>query len=92
MDNLEIIQFRPDHVEVASLPEWELNNFKRVNGYEKVKVLNANSLQAITVMREGRIFLMCGFIQLWPGVVELWLIPTIYAQEFPISFCKEIKK
>lgn len=93
MDNLEILQFHPAHVEVAELTDHEAKNFARIPGaFQKMGELNQKSIQAVTVMRDGRIMLMCGFIQIWPGVVEAWLIPTIRAEENPFEFCKAIRK
>lgn len=93
LENLDILQFHPAHAEVAELTEYEARNFARVpETFQKLSELNRKSTQAITIMHEGRIILMCGFITLWPGVCELWLIPTVYAKKFPILFSKAAKK
>lgn len=93
MDNLELLQFHPAHVEVAELTDHEAKNFARLPGaFQKMIDLNQKSIQAVTVMHDGRIMLMCGFIALWPGVVEAWLIPTKRIEENPIEFCKTIRK
>lgn len=91
--DIEMIQFHPAHVEVAELTEHEAKNFGRVPGsFQKLIELNQKSIQAVTLIEDGRILMMLGAILLWKGNAEFWLIPTRYAQECPLLFCKSVRK
>lgn len=74
---LDILTFHPAHAEVAELTDHEEKIFKRMpDAYAKLQELSSRSTEAVTIMLEGRIIFMGGFIKMWPGVCEAWMIPT----------------
>ncbi len=92
INGLDILNFHPAHVELAYLTPHEEKNFSRLPGaFQTLIELNRKSAQAVTIMQDGKILMMCGFINLWPGTAELWLIPTTYALDCPIVFSKSVK-
>lgn len=46
---------------------------------------------AITLMYDGRIIACMGYILILPGVVEVWLIPSVYVPKYPKFFIREVK-
>lgn len=50
------------------------------------------SVQAVTVVLDGRILFCAGFCPLWPGVFELWMIPSVYAKTAPVFFARTIRR
>lgn len=90
--DLEMISFDPRHLECAYLTKHEDEAMKRVDDPLKtVSELSRRSAQAVTLLHDGRIILMCGFMVLWPGVAEMWMFPTIYLEQHKFNACKAAK-
>lgn len=90
--DLDIVAFHPRHLEVAVVREYEEAFLKRLEGaYDKIEALAKRSVEAVTLLHDGRIITCCGFLMLMPGVCELWQIPSIYAQQSPLLFSKAMK-
>lgn len=89
---MEVIAFHPKHLEIANIRQHELDTlFKMKDAYTRVEQLAKLSKQSGTFILDGRIITCAGFIEIWPGVAEVWQIPSIYAEENPIAFCKAMK-
>ncbi len=89
---LERVIFDVKHLEVANLKRQEFegvgfsqNTFERIEGMASMGV-------AMTLMWDGRIIGFTGFMNLWPGVVEVWLIPTKYVGDKPLLLVRTLKK
>lgn len=92
INDISIVSFKPEHLELADLRPRDKAFFERMkHAPNALKTLSDICIEAITVSHKGRIIACCGLIQLFNGVVELWLIPTIHIEEDPVSFCKSIK-
>lgn len=92
MGAMEVIIFHPKHLEVAAVRQHEMDTiFKLKNAYAQIENLAAKSVQAGTFMYDGRIITCAGFLELWPGVAEIWQIPTIYVKLCPTLFSKTIR-
>lgn len=69
--------------------------------YEKMNVIPYVNSALLTVMetsgwsytlaKDGRIVTCIGAIQLWPGVWEVWQIPSIYVPKYMKSYCRTIE-
>ena len=93
INGLDVVTFHPSHIEVAYLTEHEETNFERIpDAYKKVSDLASRSMQAVTILENGKILMMCGFVMLWKGVAEMWLLPSMYLVNAPISSAKTIKQ
>lgn len=91
-DAMEIIVFHPKHLEVAHIRQHEMDTiFKMKNVYTQLEKLAEKSVQAGTFMYDGRIITCAGFLELWPGVAEIWQIPTEYVRLCPSLFSKTIR-
>lgn len=89
---MEIVVFHPKHLEVAAIRKHELDTiFKLKNAYGQIEKLAAASVQAGTFMYDGRIITCAGFLELWPGVAEIWQIPTEYVRTCPLLFAKTMR-
>ncbi len=60
-------------------------------GLQKVRLLIEGS-HCATLVYNGIILCMFGFYELWPGVIEVWVYPSIYTAENPIPFLKACRR
>lgn len=51
----------------------------------------SGKMDAETLIYDGRIIASMGFIEVVDGVVEVWLIPSIYVKKIPKLFLKTVK-
>ena len=60
--------------------------------YERFLVLSKCSVDCAT-FTYGDIMLFCaGYVSLWPGVVECWMIPSIHVEKYKVKCAKLLKK
>lgn len=89
---MEVVIFHPRHLEVAELREHErelLNGLSFIKN--RLETLMQNSKASGTFLHDGRIVTCAGFVELWPGVAELWQIPTIHVQKCKKDFAKTLR-
>lgn len=90
---LEIIEFHPMHLEVAVVRDHEAATLLTMpDASNKIANLAKRSVQAATFMYDGRILMCAGFLECWPGVCEVWSIPTIYAKQLPFQYGRTLKR
>lgn len=87
------VHFHIKHLDVMEVkPEFK----ESVLGLDKVRYVLSTiegniSSDAITIIEDGRILLAMGYFTILPGVVEVWLLPSIYVEDTPVLFVKEVK-
>lgn len=92
MTEFKSVKFCPDHVDLMELrPEEAVGETpvqckKRITGYIE------QSAQSLVYFYDGRIIAAMGFIFLWDGVIQGWVIPTKYIYTAPFSFAKTVKR
>lgn len=84
------INFHISHLDLLDLqPEYrDVLNFDGVRF--TLSRLNPPNSDAMTLMYEGRVICCMGYIQILPGVAEVWLLPSIYLSDCTVSFVKEV--
>lgn len=91
--NVELVTFHPRHLEVAQLRPLEAETLKRLpEAFDRIEELAKKSIEAVTLMADGRILLCCGVMRMYAGVAELWLMPTIYVPENPVLVGKACRE
>lgn len=92
MTDFKAIKFKPEHIDLMSLRPEEIQG----GTYEEVRAriveLASQSAQVLTYTYEGRIIAVMGFMILWRGVLQGWVVPTIYVHTAPFSFAKTVKR
>lgn len=92
MNKATIIPFKVEHVEVMDVREYELQTtFQLPNIQTGLKIFE-QSKTAGTIFYDGRVIAIMGLQELWPGVCELWVLPSKYLREYAIPFSRSIKK
>lgn len=89
---MEVVVFHPRHLEVAELREHERKLLTSLGDTKnRLETLMQNSKAAGTFLQDGRIITCAGFVEINPGVAELWQLPSIYVAECRLSFAKTLK-
>lgn len=90
---MEVVIFHPRHLEVAELREHEREMLMGI-GDTKARLddLMNNSKAAGTFMRDGKIITCAGFVELWPGVAELWQLPTIHVTKYVLDYARTLRQ
>lgn len=88
----KIVPFVPCHIELMDIRDIEIaSSFTLPDVKERITMMNNAAIEAGTFSLDGRIIFAAGVMQLWPGVLEGWIIPTIYVPDYPVWFVKKIK-
>jgi hypothetical protein len=98
MENTKIIQFNANHLDLLEPREYDKENVLDIEGIE-AKLITISEMvnspdcnvDAWTLIYDGRILTCFGYIEHWPGMIEIWQLPSKYIYEKPIVFSKTIK-
>lgn len=89
---MDVIAFHPKHLECISLrPEEKNTTFAMPDVYKYFENVAAASVQSYTFLEEGRVFFCAGFVLLWPGVMDFWMVPSAYVKTKPFTFYRTIR-
>lgn len=84
------LPFNYGHLELLDLQE----DFKPILELDGVRFVLSKLPQpnadGLTLICDGRILCCCGYIQLLPGVAEVWLFPSIYFRDHSVTVVREI--
>jgi len=92
---VKVVQFSPHHLEVMDVREIDaalFGFFKTDEAYARIDGLAKVSVQAATFLYDGRVLFVAGFVRLWPGVFEVWMLPSVYIKTAPRSFARLIRR
>lgn len=90
---IKVIDFHPSHFALMDTDEYELHHLTSLtDSAAQIQSLADCSVQSGTFLYEGRILCCCGFIRLWAGVVEGWILPSVYIDTHPISYARKIRQ
>lgn len=90
--DFEVLSFNPVHLDLLEMREEEAFGIMTLdNAMERFKRIDEISLEAKTFIHDGRILFCAGYYELWPGVIECWMMPSIYVQDMVLSFSKILR-
>ncbi len=72
----KVVDFIPHHIHMIKMNEYDQRFYDTYPNYGQVVVENSPPGQAFTGIVNGEVVCCFGFIRLWDGVYEAWLIPT----------------
>lgn len=81
-DHLDLLELRKDEHASFACDDLAKDHIKGLIGYSSCG----------TAVYKGKIIAIFGFFQIWPGVLEVWILPSIYVQEHPIPFLRAAKQ
>lgn len=83
-----IVPFRVEHLELMDLRECERQMVEA--SPEKYAAL-ATVGDGGTMVYEGTVLAAFGFLRLWPGVYEVWLLPSVHIARYPSIFLRTVR-
>lgn len=86
---MRAIPSKQDHFDLLELRGIEANLLESFEG-GKAKALLGMSI-ANTLMQDGRVIAIVGFYELWPGVYELWALPSKYIYMYPTQYVRHMR-
>ena len=92
---VKVIPFHPKHLEVMNIRDIDsaiFGDFKSQEAFDRVDQMSRISTQAGTFLCEGRIHFVAGFCPMWPGVYEVWMLPSVYVRNAPMFFCRTLRR
>ena len=84
----QLVPFRPEHLLKAELKGDELNYTKVLPEWYEYTIEMAFEDLSWTFLRLGQVACMFGVRPLWPGVGEVWMIPTVNVNRSAIALIK----
>lgn len=91
-DKIILIPFHAEHVKLMQVRDHELRNiFAEGSIDDKLKALEMLGNGA-TILYDGRILGVMGFMEMWSGVCEVWVLPSEHIGRYGIVFAKLVKK
>lgn len=85
------ILFHVEHLNCMEVREREKGTILANDRIMNMLTTYSGKMDAETILYDGRIIACMGFIEIVPGVVEVWLIPSIYVKSIPKLFLKTVK-
>lgn len=89
---MKLVQARPDHFDLLELRHHEANSMAvdPLSGTAAKNLIEVSICS--TMLYNGKIICILGFYTLWPGVVNVWIFPSIYAAQHPVPFLRAARK
>lgn len=86
VDNLDVQPFIPGDIHLMDLRDYERESWT-VEQWTNYAELS----QAVTVREDGRIIAVTGYIPLWKGVIDVFVIPAKAPPRNPLAYIRVIK-
>lgn len=92
MNKIKIVPFKIEHIDLMDIREHELMGVFTLKNLKQRLLAIEKITTAGTIVYEGRILGVMGSLELWPGVCEVWVIPSTHIKRYSLIFAKTIKK
>lgn len=91
--NLKMIPFEPKHIELIEAREHEATGLLQIEGIPAKLITMADcSVECGTFVADGKIICCAGFYEMWEGVAEIWIIPSIHVPDYIRAFARTFKE
>lgn len=85
------ILFNIAHLDLLELQE-DYQPLLDMDGVRFVlKQLPLPNADGLSLMIDGRLICCFGYLQILPGVAEVWLLPSIHMDKYPLALVREVK-
>lgn len=89
---MKIIPAKPEHFELLDLRDVEADELGADSaGLEKALAL-VDISTAATISYNGCVLAIMGYYQLWPGVLEVWVLPSKYVQNHAVPYLRTVRR
>jgi hypothetical protein len=87
---MKILPFHREHLKLIEAREYEREKLLPFVGEVFLNAAEC-SPYCFSLVADGRVIACIGCFQLWDGVLEAWQIPSVYVQDYVISYCRVIR-
>lgn len=89
---MRLIPAKPDHFDILELRDHEANSMAvdPLSGSMAKNLIEVSICS--TMMYQGKVLCILGFYELWPGVFNVWIFPSIYAAKHPVVFLRAARR
>ena len=85
------ILFKHDHLDILNLHD-EYTPLLNMDGVRFIlKQLPLPNADGLTLVMDDKIVCCFGYLQLFPGVAEVWLLPSVEMRNYSLSVVREVK-
>lgn len=87
-----MIPFEMKHIDMIEAREHEATGLLQMDGIrDKLASLSEHSVECGTFMAGDEIVCCAGFVRLWDGVAEIWIIPSVHVPKHVRAFARTFK-
>ena len=91
-NSLKLISFEPEHLELIEAREYEAKGLLCMPGMkDRLAVMADLSTEKGTFVADGKIICCAGFMTLWEGVAEIWILPSVHVPKYVREFAQTMK-
>ena len=87
-----IVPFQVEHLEVFNMRESDAKRLAMDPRTADKMIALANMHTGGTLFYDGRIVGIFGYYEMWPGVIELWAFPSVYAKRYAMIYLRSVKR
>ena len=88
----ETVPFNVNHLHLMDVRQEEVESIMNlVDVEDRFQALANISIDCKTFMYDGRIIFCAGYFEQWPGVIECWMMPSIYVKSVSLGFCRILR-
>lgn len=92
MNKLDVVPFSVEHLDLVDIRKIELDNiFSLPGAKERYAMFAQVSAQAFTFIVDDVILFCAGIIMLWPGVADIWMIPSEHTKKHEFLFYRTVR-
>lgn len=84
----QTVPFEPTHLEVMAMRAFELKHLNR----EQLFAIQERGKMTTLIDDAGRIIMIVGYYFIFTKVIEVFVIPSIYMPEYPITVIREVRR
>lgn len=89
---MKYITAKPDHFDLLELREAE----RVTMSHDPLSGLHVKNMIEVSIatcmMHQGKMLCIMGFYEHWPGVYNVWILPSVYAVEHKLVFLRAAKR
>ncbi len=89
---IKTIPFKAEHIECMNIRQYEMDTCLNMPYFQMAIKIWQEQNRALTMLCDGRIIAIAGYVDMWNGVCEVFVLPSIYLKEYPHAFARCVRK
>lgn len=88
----ETVPFNVHHLEVMDIRNLEeIGIMTLPNSKTRFEAMTETSIDCKSFLYDGRVIFCAGYYELWPGVIECWMVPSKNVEKAKLGFCRILR-